>query len=455
MDGGPGWEEQTVAETAPKPPPTPPAPPLGRKRRPASDDQVTVDTGGTDDDESTIRANTSDLARLADGTGESMVEEGTIDEPTVEDQARPLPPLSLVRSSNSSAQERGDPLACRFIIEAGNDAGRTFLLTGDKMSIGRGVDNDLVLTDISVSRRHFEISFDGSRYTLHDLGSGNGTLINDRIEDGACQLRHGDQVEIGNTTIRVDHPATRDIDGKIGWGGQANLEMDDEPSTIAAQPRAKSAKGKVALASIAPAKSAAASASLPPPSRLVLPANPQGGGAIPNVVTHPNGVSAPVVLGDGFPQAANLVAMPQNMYSGPQRMPTQIQPVDRRMLVGIISGSIALVVLAVVVAVVRGGDDGKTATGESAGNAPSTAASTTKVATPDEAASKRALMPGVKPESTANNPRVAMVAAPSSVASDLPLATWGNSEPELATKFAKLPKRPAEFALEARDDRFS
>ncbi|HEY7876065.1 MAG TPA: FHA domain-containing protein, partial [Actinomycetota bacterium] len=58
---------------------------------------------------------------------------------------------------------------------------------------------DIFLDDITVSRRHAEIRRgDGSsdRFSLHDVGSLNGTYVNrERVEDAG--LRSGDEIQIG------------------------------------------------------------------------------------------------------------------------------------------------------------------------------------------------------------------------------------------------------------------
>jgi hypothetical protein len=95
----------------------------------------------------------------------------------------------------------------KLVVIAGNDTGREFPLQGKTITVGRGIDNDVVLTDIAVSRKHMSIAFDGSRYQLTDQGSGNGTIINQRVETGSRTLSHADRIEIGNTVFRFEHPA--------------------------------------------------------------------------------------------------------------------------------------------------------------------------------------------------------------------------------------------------------
>jgi len=69
-------------------------------------------------------------------------------------------------------------------------------MTGDITRIGRHPDSELTLDDITVSRRHAEISRRDDGYEILDSGSLNGTYVNQqRIE--AAVLHHGDEVQIG------------------------------------------------------------------------------------------------------------------------------------------------------------------------------------------------------------------------------------------------------------------
>jgi Tfp pilus assembly protein PilF len=93
-------------------------------------------------------------------------------------------------------------------VIGGNDRGKLFELTLAEVRIGRGTDQDIVLADIAVSRRHVTIQLENGRYRLRDLGSGNGTLLNGERVDSVL-LSDGDQIEIGNTLLRFDHAASR------------------------------------------------------------------------------------------------------------------------------------------------------------------------------------------------------------------------------------------------------
>lgn len=119
---------------------------------------------------------------------------GVSDEPTVDDQ-RASAALALLPP----------PSVARLLITQGNDTGRQLeVRPGKTYTVGRGVDNDLVLTDITASRKHFDLQHLNGSWILADRGSGNGTLVNSRIEDAPFLLASGDTIEVGNTAFRFE-----------------------------------------------------------------------------------------------------------------------------------------------------------------------------------------------------------------------------------------------------------
>lgn len=83
-----------------------------------------------------------------------------------------------------------------LIVKRGPNAGSKFFLDTDKTTVGRHPDSAIFLDDITVSRRHAELRRQQESYSLHDVGSLNGTYVNrDRVEE--TELRSGDEVQIG------------------------------------------------------------------------------------------------------------------------------------------------------------------------------------------------------------------------------------------------------------------
>jgi hypothetical protein len=81
-------------------------------------------------------------------------------------------------------------------------AGKTYPLTLAEMTLGRDPSCEIVVNDANASRRHAQLAQDvvGS-WKIADLGSTNGTLLNDRPVDKAL-LRDGDEITIGMTILQ-------------------------------------------------------------------------------------------------------------------------------------------------------------------------------------------------------------------------------------------------------------
>jgi FHA domain-containing protein len=85
------------------------------------------------------------------------------------------------------------------LLDSGEDA-ETFTLDKDTASIGRMTDCDIVLQDSGASRKHAEIRRDGDRFVLVDLGSTNGTLVNE-AKVSERELEEGDRITIGRSVL--------------------------------------------------------------------------------------------------------------------------------------------------------------------------------------------------------------------------------------------------------------
>jgi DNA-binding response OmpR family regulator len=80
-------------------------------------------------------------------------------------------------------------------------------LSGDVVIIGRAVESDMVITSRRVSREHARLRREGWRVVLEDLGSTNGTFLNDERVLDPVELRDGDRIHIGDVTFVFHDPA--------------------------------------------------------------------------------------------------------------------------------------------------------------------------------------------------------------------------------------------------------
>jgi hypothetical protein len=78
--------------------------------------------------------------------------------------------------------------------------GHSYPLTGSRTVVGRGTDADITVDDTSISRKHVEILWDGTRAQVRDLGSTNGSLLNG-VPVAKAPLEPESVIDIGRTRI--------------------------------------------------------------------------------------------------------------------------------------------------------------------------------------------------------------------------------------------------------------
>jgi len=129
---------------------------------------------------------------------------------TTADQTHPVLDATSVLNLDTLSEMLGDsrvdpaaafadglpPYLAVLLVRGGAQAGARFLLDRDVTTAGRHPDGDIFLDDVTVSRRHAEFLRDGTSFSVRDLGSLNGTHLNDERVESAV-LSHGDEIRIG------------------------------------------------------------------------------------------------------------------------------------------------------------------------------------------------------------------------------------------------------------------
>ena len=70
--------------------------------------------------------------------------------------------------------------------------------------IGRAADNTIELADERVSAHHARLTYTGGQWVLEDLGSRNGTFVNELRVDGPLVITFGDRIQIGTVTLQIE-----------------------------------------------------------------------------------------------------------------------------------------------------------------------------------------------------------------------------------------------------------
>jgi FHA domain-containing protein len=73
-------------------------------------------------------------------------------------------------------------------------------LESTPLTIGRGLNNDIILEDTRVSRHHAQLQYRARRFWIADLGSTNGTYVNDE-QVAERSLRDGDVISLGGLEL--------------------------------------------------------------------------------------------------------------------------------------------------------------------------------------------------------------------------------------------------------------
>ena len=81
--------------------------------------------------------------------------------------------------------------------------GRRVPVTHYPFTIGSRNDNDLIITDSTVSRQHAELFRKNGQVCLRDLGSLNGTIVN-RVPRSEVVIVGGEHIQLGTTNLQIE-----------------------------------------------------------------------------------------------------------------------------------------------------------------------------------------------------------------------------------------------------------
>jgi FHA domain len=113
---------------------------------------------------------------------------------------------ALWRDLRAGVAGAGRPLARLLVVgspEGRPQAGTSIALDAVN-SLGRDVNNSIVLDDSFVSAEHALLTFRGRAWYVEDRGSTNGTWLNGQRVEALAPLGYGDEVQIGQVRMRLE-----------------------------------------------------------------------------------------------------------------------------------------------------------------------------------------------------------------------------------------------------------
>src|SRR5512133_823404 len=109
-----------------------------------------------------------------------------------------------------------------LLIQCPDGQMKTVALAGQRLSIGRSTAAELCFPDdAGLSRQHFAFEPDGEDWTVQDLGSKNGTFVNNIPLKARLILRPGDRITAGHLVITYSPDEAQAPPGVVVFEGES------------------------------------------------------------------------------------------------------------------------------------------------------------------------------------------------------------------------------------------
>lgn len=113
-----------------------------------------------------------------------------------------------------------------LVLKLGEDVLGRYIIKSDTLSIGRIASNDVVINNLSVSRRHSIVKEEAGKFFVEDLSSVNGTFVNG-VRITKKQLYDGDEIFIGNHKLIFNAPETKAAKGMAAMSMEKKTVLID------------------------------------------------------------------------------------------------------------------------------------------------------------------------------------------------------------------------------------
>ncbi|MDD5328835.1 MAG: FHA domain-containing protein [Sulfuricella sp.] len=156
----------------------------------------------------------------------------------------------------------------------------------ERVTIGRKPHNDIVIDNLAVSGEHVAVTTLHGQSYVEDLGSTNGTLVND-APIGRAPLQHGDEIEIGKYRLRYANPEA--IGARKEPADFNKPAIPDKPAIVPTQGGSDLGAHTISLAEHREPMAEPASQEAAPPAEIPPePAKPEENRAAIQILNGPN-----------------------------------------------------------------------------------------------------------------------------------------------------------------------
>ncbi len=122
----------------------------------------------------------------------------------------------------------------QLVVQQGPEVGKVYELSSNEHTLGRDINNAIMINDAEISRNHCRFILQGDGYVLEDLGSTNGTFVNEQRISGQSALHSGESIRVGDNVILVYEAVGLEADATLASRG-ARAQMPPPPQQQAPQ----------------------------------------------------------------------------------------------------------------------------------------------------------------------------------------------------------------------------
>ncbi|WP_419172834.1 FHA domain-containing protein [Halobacteriovorax sp.] len=133
----------------------------------------------------------------------------------------------------------------RIICMTGKNKGICYYLNGKRVVLGRLSSNDVQVLDTQASREHVELTRVNNEYTLTDLKSQNGVMVND-LKVTQHKLKSGDKIIIGSTVFKYSFLEVKEEKALVEFEDEDEEDEEEEEDVKKTKPKKKKVDSKEA-----------------------------------------------------------------------------------------------------------------------------------------------------------------------------------------------------------------